>query len=145
MYERFVSHKAKPGKPFHMCGKDSQSCIVPYWIARAVYEFRWFLCGLLVTLVVTDIGKLVVGRLRPNFLDVCNPDFSQFNCTDQFGNPRYVTDYDCRGKPHDIDGSRYMYISLQYRYLTSCSVIRCFGYATECSIGKQSFRFYDYL
>lgn len=108
VYERFISKKAKPGKPFNLCGANSKVCIIPFWIARAAYEIRWFAIGLLITLVVTDVGKIVVGRLRPNFLDVCNPDFSQFNCTDQFGNPRYVTEYVCRGNKHDVDASRYM-------------------------------------
>lgn len=89
-----------------MCGKSSTTCIIPYWIGRIVYEIRWFLIGLLITLVITDVGKIVIGRLRPNFLDVCDPDFNLFNCTDQFGNPRYVTDYVCRGE--HANESRYI-------------------------------------
>ena len=57
--------------------------------------------------MITEVGKIVVGRLRPNFIDVCNPDFSQFNCTDQFGNPRYVLDYVCRGAKSAVDAARY--------------------------------------
>ena len=63
--------------------------------------------GFLVNLIITDAGKIVVGRLRPNFLDVCDPDFSLFNCTDQYGNPRYVEDFICRGDKHTADASRY--------------------------------------
>uniref|UniRef100_A0A6I8NN47 Phospholipid phosphatase 3 n=1 Tax=Ornithorhynchus anatinus TaxID=9258 RepID=A0A6I8NN47_ORNAN len=35
---------------------------------------------------------VAVGRLRPHFLDVCNPDFSTINCS--LG---YIQDYKCRG------------------------------------------------
>jgi phosphatidate phosphatase len=34
----------------------------------------YFLIGLSATGLITNIGKTVVGRLRPNFLDVCKPD-----------------------------------------------------------------------
>ena len=57
--------------------------------------------------MITDTLKIVVGRLRPNFIDVCDPDFSQFNCTDQFGNPRYVLDYVCQGAKSAVDAARY--------------------------------------
>ena len=68
---------------------------------------RWFFTGLLVTLVITDIGKLVVGRLRPHFLDVCNPNFSSINCTDEHDYTVYVTEYECRGDPSLVAAARY--------------------------------------
>ena len=46
-------------------------------------------------LVVTSVGKVAVGRLRPNFIDVCDPDFCKFNCTDEQGLPVYMTFYEC--------------------------------------------------
>ncbi len=39
-------------------------------------------------------------------MDVCDPDFSLFNCTDQYGNPRYVQDYVCRGDSPTVAASR---------------------------------------
>ena len=49
-----------------------------------------------VTQCLTDVTKYWVGRLRPHFIAVCNPDFSLIKCgTDT--SPIYVTDYVCRG------------------------------------------------
>lgn len=81
---------------------------VPPWILRLGFQMRWFFTGLLVTLVITDIGKLVVGRLRPHFLDICNPNFSSINCTDQYGYMVYVTEYQCRGDPSLVAAARYL-------------------------------------
>ncbi|KAL3855315.1 hypothetical protein ACJMK2_014531 [Sinanodonta woodiana] len=39
-----------------------------------------FLFGMGVTMVLGEIGKLVVGRLRPHFFDVCKPDYSKLEC-----------------------------------------------------------------
>lgn len=39
-----------------------------------------FLFGLSMCLLLTEIGKVTVGRLRPHFLDVCKPDFRTINC-----------------------------------------------------------------
>lgn len=39
-----------------------------------------FALGMAVTLLLTEIGKRWVGRLRPCFLSICNPDFSTITC-----------------------------------------------------------------
>ena len=33
-----------------------------------------FLFGMLITMIVTDVTKIMVGRLRPTFLEICNPN-----------------------------------------------------------------------
>ena len=40
-----------------------------------------FILGLVITLLLTEIGKRWIGRLRPHFIEVCNPDFKNLNCT----------------------------------------------------------------
>jgi len=49
--------------------------------------------------VLTETCKYTIGRLRPHFLDVCNPNitFTDLDCGTSF-NPRYVTDYTCMGQ-----------------------------------------------
>ncbi|XP_067686566.1 phospholipid phosphatase 1-like isoform X1 [Haliotis asinina] len=42
--------------------------------------------------LTTEVVKLVVGRLRPHFFDVCKPDFSKINCS-----TGYIVDYVCQG------------------------------------------------
>lgn len=39
-----------------------------------------FALGVGITLLLTEIGKRWAGRLRPHFLAVCLPDYSQINC-----------------------------------------------------------------
>lgn len=51
-----------------------------------------FLYGAAVVQLVTDIAKYSVGRLRPHFLAVCQPDVTKFNCTDG-----YITADVCTG------------------------------------------------
>ena len=72
------------------------------------FHLRWYFIGLLITLIITDTAKIIVGRLRPNFIDVCKPDFTQFNCTDVYGNPVYVTNYVCTGDPGMVPDTRYV-------------------------------------
>lgn len=67
------------------------------WVIRTGYHLRWFLLGAVITVLITDLVKVVIGRLRPHFISACEPNFGEFNCTDQFGNPVYVTDYKCMG------------------------------------------------
>ena len=38
-----------------------------------------------------------MGRLRPNFLDVCQPAWGDFDCSTEDGRPIYVTEYKCQG------------------------------------------------
>ena len=40
-----------------------------------------FAFGISTVLLLTEIGKRWIGRLRPHFLDVCKPKTSQLNCT----------------------------------------------------------------
>ena len=102
VWERY----GRPRRESHL-GPLKVFCLrVPAWLLRLGFQIRWFLTGILITLVITDIGKLVVGRLRPHFLDACNPDFSSINCTDQRGYQVYVTEYECRGEPSRVFDAR---------------------------------------
>jgi phosphatidate phosphatase len=49
-----------------------------------------FLCGALFTGILTTVIKLRSGCLRPNFIQTCQPDWSQINCSDG-----YVNEYTC--------------------------------------------------
>ena len=65
-----------------------------------------FLIGCAICQSTTDLIKYSIGRLRPNFLAVCKPDWSKFNCTDAQGLMVYVEDYECTGDPKHIRESR---------------------------------------
>lgn len=104
IYERFYKKRTEcPRKRVSLCGRKSVA--VPPWLLRTLFHVRWYVLGGGLTVVLTDIGKLAVGRLRPHFFSVCRPDFGSFNCTDAFGYQVYVTDYRCLGRDdiHDLD------------------------------------------
>ena len=79
------------------------------WLARFAWYSMWMLIGLGLTLIVTNILKLSRGELRPDFLDVCDPDFATFNCTDENNLPVYVTNYTCRGESSLVRDARCVY------------------------------------
>lgn len=56
---------------------------VPYHVTIL---FVLFMYGTGITLFVTNVGKYSVGRLRPHFLSVCQPNWPALNCTDETGN-----------------------------------------------------------
>lgn len=62
-----------------------------------------FLFGCAISQSFTDIAKVSVGRMRPHFLDVCNPDFSTIDCSQG-----YVTNYTCRGADSEVQEARFV-------------------------------------
>lgn len=69
---------------------------IPSVAVNIYFVYVGYLFGLAVTQCLTDIIKYSVGRLRPHFLTVCNPDFSLIHCGTET-HPIYVTEYSCRG------------------------------------------------
>lgn len=70
----------------------------------AVYKvLGTFLFGAAVSQSLTDLAKYMIGRLRPNFLAVCDPDWSRVNCS------LYVqVEKVCRGSPANVTESRWV-------------------------------------
>ena len=68
--------------------------------------FMWYLMGLGLTSILTDILKISMGELRPHFLAVCNPNMTEIDCIDEAEFPLYVTEYTCRGDPEMVKESR---------------------------------------
>merc|ERR1712107_52726 len=60
---------------------------------------RMFLYGAATTGLLTSIGKLTVGRLRPHFISVCEPSisFNQTSCG-SLQDPVYVEHFQCNGQ-----------------------------------------------
>ena len=71
-------------------------------LISAVAElYAAFLFGVVVTVILTDVGKYSLGALRPHFLAVCKPDLSQVNCS-----VGYIIDTVCMGDPALIKEAR---------------------------------------
>jgi hypothetical protein len=62
----------------------------------------WFLFGGGMEMLTAELGKRVVGRLRPHFLAACLP--VGFNCSD--ASHEYVTDYTCTGDADVVSTAR---------------------------------------
>jgi hypothetical protein len=62
----------------------------------------WFLFGGGMETLTVELGKRVVGRLRPHFLAACLP--VGFNCSG--ASHEYVTDYTCTGDPDVVNTAR---------------------------------------
>ena len=78
---------------------------VPTYLVSMYSAYTGFLLGAGFSQVLTDMSKVSVGRLRPHFFDVCNPDFSELDCgTEQ--EPVYVTNYTCPGNSDLFPGDQ---------------------------------------
>ncbi|NXC46279.1 PLPP2 phosphatase, partial [Penelope pileata] len=65
-----------------------------------------FLFGGAISQSLTDLAKYMIGRLRPNFLAVCDPDWSKVNCS------LYVQlENICRGESRNVTESRLSFYS----------------------------------
>ena len=65
------------------------------WIAIELYRhFGYFLLGSVSCLLFTEIAKYTIGRLRPHFLTICDPDLTEELCRDPNNSEytRFVTD-----------------------------------------------------
>ncbi|XP_067678972.1 phospholipid phosphatase 1-like [Haliotis asinina] len=89
-------------------------------LMMAVKGFGMFLFGTMVNKVFTEITKYSIGRLRPNFIDVCRPDFTSINCSQG-----YITEYTCTTTEHDafeIRDSRLSFPSGHASFGVFCAV-----------------------
>ncbi|XP_055885465.1 phospholipid phosphatase 1-like [Biomphalaria glabrata] len=86
----------RDGKSFYIL--SSQTLYPKQKFFSAVYNsIGVFIFGNVVNQFLTEIGKNVVGRLRPHFLTLCQPDYSKFNCSDG-----YITENVCTTKNLDM-------------------------------------------
>ncbi|XP_053770825.1 phospholipid phosphatase 1 isoform X1 [Desmodus rotundus] len=84
----------------------SNSFIRNNYVATIYKAVGTFLFGAAASQSLTDIAKYSIGRLRPHFLDVCDPDWSKINCTDG-----YIENYVCRGNAQKVKEGRLSFYS----------------------------------
>ncbi|CAL4059522.1 unnamed protein product, partial [Meganyctiphanes norvegica] len=60
------------GKPIKLCGRELNR-----WFWAIYSTVGTFLFGCACSQLLTDIAKYSVGRLRPHFIDLCQPDWSK--------------------------------------------------------------------
>ena len=71
---------------------------IPYGLWKTMLILYAFIVGIFITLLVTNAIKFSVGELRPHFIDVCKPNFTELACRDSYGYSNYVTNYTCYGE-----------------------------------------------
>ena len=62
------------------------------WPIRAIKVMLLLTWYIMATIILTDSIKVTVGRLRPHFISVCNPNVT---CSGQ--DTKYITNYVCQG------------------------------------------------
>lgn len=69
---------------------------VPPWAYQCYRVVGVFCFGAACSQLITDIGKYSIGRLRPHFFDICQPDV---DCSDASNNFLYIDyeEYTCKG------------------------------------------------
>uniref|UniRef100_A0A3Q3G1T6 Phosphatidic acid phosphatase type 2D n=1 Tax=Kryptolebias marmoratus TaxID=37003 RepID=A0A3Q3G1T6_KRYMA len=80
----------------HFLGISSRAFVQNRYVSCLYKELGSFLFGCCVCQSLTNMAKLSVGRLRPNFLTVCNITYASINCTP--GN--YISEVNCK-QPDD--------------------------------------------
>lgn len=74
-----------------------QCCSLPKMLLDMYTICGGFAFGLLVNFGLADVAKICVGRLRPHFISVCEPDWSSLSCSDATGD-LFVEKYECNGQ-----------------------------------------------
>ncbi|XP_053549593.1 phospholipid phosphatase 3 isoform X2 [Bombina bombina] len=90
----------------HYLKEKSHSFIKNPYVAALYKQVGCFIFGCAVSQSFTDIAKVSIGRLRPHFLAVCDPDFTLINCT-----AGYIENYQCRGLPSKVMEARKSFFS----------------------------------
>ncbi|KAL4703098.1 hypothetical protein ACJJTC_018135 [Scirpophaga incertulas] len=72
---------------------------VPGWLRESYATVGAFTFGAVSQQFICNLGKYVVGRLRPNFYDVCRPVPNTDSVLNEFA---YIQNYTCTGSDHSL-------------------------------------------
>ncbi|RNA25243.1 phosphatidate phosphatase [Brachionus plicatilis] len=81
------------------------------FILNSIHGVLLYALGAISTLLITEVGKQTIGRLRPHFLDVCQPNWSNITCFTNIqgvnvANYVPLTEVVCTGDPAKIKEAR---------------------------------------
>lgn len=84
--------------PSSLNGGSEKSTNIQRRLVACYKQIGSYLFGLAITLLVTEVGKLAAGRLRPHFFAVCQPQLEDGStCADAKNHGIYIENYTCRG------------------------------------------------
>uniref|UniRef100_A0A3P9LPS9 Phospholipid phosphatase 1 n=1 Tax=Oryzias latipes TaxID=8090 RepID=A0A3P9LPS9_ORYLA len=81
-----------------------------------------YLFGAAANQSLTDISKYTIGRLRPNFLAVCKPQWDRINCK----TGGYIENFTCTGDPLMVQESRLSFYSGHSSFSMYCMIFLVF-------------------
>ncbi|XP_063278106.1 phospholipid phosphatase 1 isoform X2 [Prinia subflava] len=84
----------------------SNSFVRNNYIATIYKAIGTFIFGAAASQSLTDIAKYSIGRLRPHFIAVCQPDWTRINCS--LG---YIENFTCHGDRAKINEGRLSFYS----------------------------------
>lgn len=94
------------------------------FVISFLHGLTLFILGIGITLLVTEIGKRWVGRLRPHFMSVCKPNYASLNCTTTYGANEIYNPVDtsniCTGLASAVKEARVSFPSGHSSYSTYC-------------------------
>lgn len=81
------------------------------WVLNTLNGCLLYSLGAMCTMLITEIGKRSIGRLRPHFIDACKPDWDKIECFTKIDgvdvpNYIYMTPEICTGDPDLIREAR---------------------------------------
>ncbi len=92
-YRRRQDTEYLPSGSFNRCCCD---VVIPPLLYQVLKYIAQFFFGLLIVMTTFDICKNVIGRLRPHFFSICQPNFGELNCTNGLQH-MYIEEYECMG------------------------------------------------
>ncbi|XP_067424688.1 phospholipid phosphatase 1 isoform X2 [Emydura macquarii macquarii] len=84
----------------------SNSFVRNNYIATIYKAIGTFIFGAAASQSLTDIAKYSIGRLRPHFLAICQPDWTRINCS--LG---YIENFSCQGDKVKVNEGRLSFYS----------------------------------
>lgn len=85
-------------------GVNSRAFVRNHYVSCLYKELGSFIFGCCIGQSLTNMAKLSVGRLRPNFLSVCNITYASINCKE--GSYVSADDLVCNAEKKVVDEAR---------------------------------------
>nr|AIY99931.1 lipid phosphate phosphatase 3 [Eimeria tenella] len=115
---------------------ELKCCSLPRIVGNMYVVCGGFAFGILLNFSLANVAKLCIGRLRPHFLAVCQPNWGSLKCSDSTGD-LYVDQYECRGADQAaIKEARLSFFS-GHSSNSSCAMLYTIIYL-QCRLSKAS-------